>query len=185
MKDSWLYAKETASTSSKKWNPLVEKHDQFVKSGKNFTTRWQHCLLLTSFCVFQSSLILKTNCTEVCSPQPTHCKNWGNKASGIRWFGEVVTSGRLICWTSYFKSVKGYSFCKDTDKTSFSLRNVLSIAFLSLRMIKRARGEAFKVGILGFSFTTRFLWNQGSNIILSQLRIWPQSVLSYKGSRLG
>lgn len=84
------------------------------------------------FFTFQSSLILKTNCKEACTPQPMHCKNRGNKASAIRCFGETVASGRLICWTRYFKPMKGYSFCKGTDKTSFSLRNVLSISISSV-----------------------------------------------------
>lgn len=135
--------------------------------------------------MFQSSLILKTNCTKVCTPQPIHCKNRGNKDSGIRWFGEVVTSGRLICWTSYFKSGKGYSFCKDTYKTRFSLRNVLSVAFLSLRMTKRARGEDFKVGISGSASQRDFCEIKAATSFGASYRIWPQSVLSYKGSRLG
>lgn len=110
---------------------LAGKQGQFVKSGNNFTTRRQHCLLLPLFCVFQASLILKTNCKEMCTPQAMHCKNRGNKTSTVRRFGETVTSGRLICWTRYFKTGKGYSFCKGTGKTSFSLRNVLSISISS------------------------------------------------------
>lgn len=50
---------------------------------------------------------------------------------------------------------------------------------------KEGKGGSFQSRHLRFSFTTWFLWSQGSNIILSQLRIWPQSVLSYKASRLG
>lgn len=175
MKDSWLYAKGTIISSLKEWKLFAEKHGQFVKSGKYFTTRWQHCLLpALGFFALQSSLIL-----------PMCYKNRGNKASGIRWFGEVVTSGRLVCWTSYFMSVKDYSFCKDTDKIGFSLRNVFSFhCFSQSDSDKEGKGGSFQSGHLRFSFTTWFFWNQGSNIILRQLRIWPQNVFSYKGSRL-
>lgn len=170
----------------KKQACLMEKHGQFVKSGNNFTTRWQHCLLLPHFCISQSSLILKTNCKEICTPWPMQFKNRGDKTSAIRWFGEMVTSGKLICQTRYFKPVKGYSFCKGTDKTSFLRTEKCAFYsyFLSLRMIKRARGEAFKVGILGSASQHDFCEVKAATAFWASLGS-GQSVLSYKVSRLG
>lgn len=130
---SWIHAKGTTTTPSKKEKEAywLESRVSLLKVVTISPPDDSTACYYPFFCVFQASLILKTNCKEMCTPQAMHCKNRGNKTSTVRRFGETVTSGRLICWTRYFKTGKGYSFCKGTGKTSFSLRNVLSISISS------------------------------------------------------